>query len=286
MGERNMVSPGWLYLCATPIGNLEDITLRVLHTLEQVDFIACEDTRHTLKLLNHYEIKKSLLSCHEHNERASAEKIIARLQAGESAAMVSDAGMPGVSDPGAVLVQLCIEHGVPFTVLPGACAALTALVLSGMDNTAFVFEGFLPREGRARREAMEHLLAQTRTSIFYESPQRLNRTLAALANADGERGIAVLRELTKIHESVFRGTVAQAAAYFEANPPKGEFVLVLQGAPQRPPLSELDALPVEEALKILLDRGIEKKEAIKHLARARKVKKDDIYKIALELTES
>ena len=137
MGERNIVSPGWLYLCATPIGNLEDITLRVLHTLEQVDFIACEDTRHTLKLLNHYEIKKSLLSCHEHNERASAEKIIARLQAGESAAMVSDAGMPGVSDPGAVLVQLCIEHGVPFTVLPGACAALTALVLSGMDNTAY-----------------------------------------------------------------------------------------------------------------------------------------------------
>lgn len=286
MDERNMVTPGWLYLCATPIGNLEDITLRVLHTLERVDFIACEDTRHTLKLLNYYGIKKPLISCHEHNERASAERIIARLQAGESAAMVSDAGMPGVSDPGAVLVQLCIAHGVPFTVLPGACAALTALVLSGIDNAAFVFEGFLPREGRARREAMERLITQTRTSIFYESPQRLTRTLTALAETVGARKIAVLRELTKIHESVFRGTVAQAIAYFEANPPKGEFVLVLQGAPQQEPLAELDALPVEEALKILLERGVEKKEAIKQLARARKVKKDDIYKIALELTES
>lgn len=221
---------GTLYLCATPIGNLDDMTLRVLKLLETADIIAAEDTRNTLKLLNHFEIKTPMTSYHEHNKAEKGPKLVERLLAGENIALVTDAGMPGISDPGADLVKLCYEAGVPVTVAPGASAAVVALVLSGLDTRRFVFEGFLPMEKKERRAVLSTLEKEHRTMIFYEAPHRLLDTLEELEKIFGsDREMAAIRELTKKFEEVRRGTLAEIKAHFTAQPPKGEFVLVFAG---------------------------------------------------------
>ncbi len=218
-----------LYLVATPIGNLEDITYRAVRVLQQVDAVFAEDTRRTIALLNHLGIKKPLHSCHEHNERDRSVQIVSMLREGKDIALVSDAGLPGISDPGAVIVRAAIEAGQELTVLPGACAATTALVLSGLPSERFAFEGFLPRDTKARGERIAALAAEMRTAILYESPLRLPKTLSLLAASMGDRPAAVCRELTKMHESCIRGTLSELAAHF-ADAPKGECVIVLQGA--------------------------------------------------------
>lgn len=217
-------------LCATPIGNLEDITLRVLRALQECDAVYAEDTRHTLALLNHFDIKKPLVSCHEHNERERAQEIIARSRSGEHIVIVSDAGMPGISDPGAAVVQAAIAAGEAFTLCPGASAALMSAVISGLPCDKFCFEGFLPRDKKPRRERIAVLAAEQRTAVLYESPFRLKDTLTELARELGERPCAVCRELTKIHEECKRGTLSELAAYYDEHPPKGECVIVLGGA--------------------------------------------------------
>ena len=218
-----------LYLCATPIGNLEDITYRVVRILSEADAIYAEDTRRTVQLLNHLGLKKPLSSCHEHNEREKAQEIVALAAAGKNIAVVSDAGMPGISDPGARVAEAAIAAGVPFTVAPGASAAVTAVVLSGLPCGRFVFEGFLPREKKPRRERLALLKNEPRTAVLYESPFRLKDTLLELRDALGDRPAAVCRELTKIHEETVRGSLSELAAHY-AEPPKGECVIVLSGA--------------------------------------------------------
>lgn len=220
---------GKLYLVPTPIGNLKDITLRALETLKDVDIIAAEDTRQTLKLLNHFEIKKPLISYHKFNEQIKSDKIIDLLIEGNNVALVSDAGTPGISDPGSVIVGRCIEKKINFEVLPGATAITTALVYSGLDTTKFLFRGFLPRENKERKIVTNQLLQSQETIIFYEAPHRLIDTLEFLLDTFGDRKIAVCRELTKIYQEIYRGTLKEAAQYFLENKPRGEFVLVLEG---------------------------------------------------------
>lgn len=220
---------GILYLCATPIGNLEDITLRVLRILKEVDLIAAEDTRATRKLLSHYDIRTPLTSYHEHNQRTKGPQLLERVAAGQKVAVVTDAGLPGISDPGAGLVQEAVARGLPVTVLPGPVAMATALVLSGLPAERFVFEGFLPRQGSRRRAAIQRLLGEDRTIILYEAPHRLVQTLSDLREALGERPAAVVREMTKIHEEVRRGTLGELLAYFQVEEPRGEITLVLAG---------------------------------------------------------
>ncbi|WP_334111182.1 16S rRNA (cytidine(1402)-2'-O)-methyltransferase, partial [Thermodesulfitimonas autotrophica] len=223
-GEPN---EGKLYVCPTPIGNLEDITLRVLAVLARVNLIAAEDTRHTRKLLTHYGIKTPLLSYHSHNQKARGEELLARLARGEHIALVSDAGTPGISDPGALLVREAVARGIPVEALPGPSAVLTALVVSGLDSSRFVFEGFLP--ARRRRRALAELAGERRTIIFFEAPHRLLATLEDILAIIGDRPVAVARELTKVHEEVFRGKVSEALAYFRERPPQGEVTVVLAG---------------------------------------------------------
>ena len=222
---------GMLYLVPTPIGNLSDISPRCRQTLAEADFIAAEDTRVSLKLLNHLELKKSLVSYHEHNKAESGEKILARLLAGETCALVTDAGSPAISDPGEDLVRLCAEHGVTVCAIPGPCALVTALSISGLPTGRFTFEGFLSVNKKSRQEHLTCLKDETRTMIFYEAPHKLLATLQDLSAAFGaERRISLCRELTKLHEEVRRTTLGEAAAYYAENPPRGEFVLVVAGA--------------------------------------------------------
>ena len=219
-----------LYVVGTPIGNLEDMSVRAVRTLQQVDFIAAEDTRVSLKLLNHFEIKKPMVSYHEHNAREVGPQIIRRLQNGESCAIVTDAGMPCISDPGEDLVRLCAENGIDTKVIPGPSAAVSALALSGLDTGKFVFEGFLQPQANARRERLEELKLERRTIIFYESPFRLVKTLTQLAEFFGnDRPVSVSREISKIHEETVRGTLEEVIAHFTVNEPKGEIVIVLAG---------------------------------------------------------
>ena len=221
---------GTLYLCATPIGNLQDITLRVLETLEAVDLVACEDTRKTLQLLNHFNISKPVTSYYEHNKMTKGDVIIQHLKDGKNVALVSDAGMPGVSDPGYDLVQQCLAEDILFTVLPGPVAAITALVLSGLPTDRFCFEGFIPRHKKERQQYFEHLQNEERTMIFYESPYRLVKTLMQFAEYFGaERQVSVCREISKIHEESVRGTLAEVIEHFEATEPRGEIVVILSG---------------------------------------------------------
>ena len=271
-----------LYLCATPIGNLEDITLRVLNTLKNVQLIAAEDTRHTLKLLNHYEISTPMTSYHEHNKIAKGVYLLERLLEGESIALVSDAGMPGISDPGADLVRLCYENDVPVTVLPGASAAVTALVISGIDTRRFVFEGFLPHDKKECREVLAALKAEHRTIVFYEAPHRLTNTLCQLADALGnDRKAACVRELTKKFEEVRQGRLAELLAYYETTPPKGEFAIVVEGLSleiqRMHEIADFALVPVVEHMKQYLDAGMEQKEAMKRVAKDRGVSKREIY---------
>ncbi len=239
---------GTLYLVGTPIGNLGDISPRALETLERVDFIAAEDTRVTLKLLNHFGIKKPLICYFEHNRAEMGEKLLARLLAGESCALVTDAGMPAISDPGEDIVRQCARHGVTVLGVPGPSALVTALALSGLPTQRFCFEGFLAVSGKSRREHLEALRGEKRTMVFYEAPHKLLRTLQDLLDCFGDRDVALCRELTKLHEEVIRTTLADAVARFSETPPRGEFVLVLRGAPEdpSPQMSEDDAIAAVE----------------------------------------
>lgn len=268
---------GILYIIGTPIGNMEDITLRQLRMLEEVDFICAEDTRVTLKLLNRYEIKKELVSFHEHSTKSDAMRIIDRILSGESAGVVTDAGMPCISDPGQVLVNLCHENSIEVRVVPSATAFASAVALSGMNCRRFTFEGFLPVQKKERTERLELLRKETAVMVFYEAPHKLRNTLADLSETfGGERKIAVCRELTKIHEQVIRMNLAQAVEYYRTTEPKGEFVLVIDGAGQE----SADKPTIEQAMeqvKRLIESGEKPTDACKAVAKETGYKKSELY---------
>ena len=273
---------GTLYLCATPIGNLEDMTFRVIRILKEVDLIAAEDTRNSIKLLNHFEIRTPMTSYHEYNRIEKGRKLVEKLQEGKDVALITDAGTPGISDPGEELVRMCKEAGIAVTSLPGACACITALTLSGMSTRRFAFEAFLPQDKKERRRILDEVCTETRTMIFYEAPHRLVKTLRELENTLGShRRITVCRELTKKYETVYSDSLGGAVRYYEEVPPKGECVLVLEGKSQEEVEEEQKKgwmpLSVEEHLQIYLNQGMDKKEAMKRTAKDRGVSKRDIY---------
>jgi len=276
-----MAETGILYICATPIGNLEDVSIRLLKTLRQVDLIACEDPRHTLKLLNRYKIHKPLTSYHQHSGLAKEDLILQELAAGKRVALVSDAGMPAISDPGAELVRRALEAGIKVEAIPGPSALITALALSGLDTQSFIFVGFLPAKGKQRREVLSSLADQPRTMIFYEAPHRLLKTLADMEELlGGERPIAVARELTKTFEEIKRCSIREAAAYFREHEPRGEFTLVVAGQSPQTPAADMEQIARE--VKQLVDQGMDKKEAFKKKARQYGIRKSDIYNYYLE----
>ena len=273
---------GTLYLCATPIGNLEDMTFRVIRILKEVDLIAAEDTRNSIKLLNHFEIRTPMTSYHEYNKIEKGRKLVEKLQEGKDVALITDAGTPGISDPGEELVRMCKEAGIAVTSPPGACACITALTLSGMSTRRFAFEAFLPQDKKERRRILDEVCTETRTMIFYEAPHRLVKTLRELENTLGShRRITVCRELTKKYETVYSDSLGGAVRYYEEVPPKGECVLVLEGKSQEEVEEEQKKgwmpLSVEEHLQIYLNQGMDKKEAMKRTAKDRGVSKRDIY---------
>ena len=276
-----METYGTLTLCATPIGNLEDITYRVVRTLTEADFIAAEDTRHTKKLLNHFDIHTKLISYHEHNKIEKGPELIEILKSGKNIALVTDAGTPGISDPGEDLVRLAMEEGITVTSAPGAVAGITALILSGQSTRRFIFEGFLPTDKKERKAVLEGLKNETRTTILYEAPHRLMKTLEALYESFGDRSITVTKELTKKFEFIYKTTLSGAISYFNEVEPKGEFVLVLEGKDPKT-LQEEDQkaweeLSIEEHLQFYLDKGQDEKAAMKQVAKDRGVSKRDIY---------
>jgi 16S rRNA (cytidine1402-2'-O)-methyltransferase len=274
---------GVLYLCATPIGNLEDITLRVLRVLKEVDLIAAEDTRHTRKLLSHYDIHTPLTSYHEHNRHRKGEYLLERLLAGQNVALVSDAGTPGVSDPGEELVRAALEQGITVVPLPGPSAFLPALTVSGLPSGRFVFEGFLPKKNKERQMRLSLLAGETRTIVLYEAPHRLLKTLDQFLNVLGDRRACAARELTKRFEEIHRGTISQLRDYFSANPPRGEFVLVIEGKTGAGEDSgtgrEWNFLAPEEHVELLTREGLHPNEAIKKVARLRNIPRRDLYKL-------
>lgn len=276
---------GTLYIVGTPIGNLSDFSARAVETLQRVDFIAAEDTRVTLKLLNHFGIKKPLVSYHEHNLRERGEQVIARLLDGQDGAIVSDAGMPCISDPGEDLVKLTARRGIPTQVVPGPSAVISALCLSGLSTSRFAFEGFLSTNKQNRRRHLESIKADTHTLVFYEAPHKLLTTLADMRDVLGEkRRISLVREMTKIHEEVRRTTLGEAAAYYAQNSPKGEFVLVIEGAPEpEPPEISLDEA-VEEA-KALVEGGLRAADAAKQVSARTPFRKSEIYSQLIERTK-
>ena len=279
--EKNKVMPSTLYLVATPIGNLSDISERALKVLSEVDFIAAEDTRNTLKLLTHFGIQKSLVSYHEHNKAERGPQIADRLSSGESAALVTDAGTPAISDPGADLVALCAERGVTVTSIPGACAGIVALTLSALATEKFCFEGFLPAQKSDRRKRLDLLKGETRTMLFHEAPHKLKATLADMAAAfGGERKITLCRELTKLNEEVIRTTLAGAVDLYEQKEPKGEYVLVVEGGKEAEIAPET-SLTIEEQVEYYIKNGMSKNEAIKATAKSRGVHKNEVYKLFL-----
>ena len=274
---------GMLYLVPTPIGNLGDISIRCRETLEQADFIAAEDTRVTLKLLNHLGIKKSLVSYYEHNKAAKGNVILDRILAGETCALVSDAGSPAISDPGEDLVKQCAEAGITVCAIPGPCAVITALSISGQSTGRFCFEGFLSTAKKSRREHLESLLAETRTMVFYEAPHKLLSTLEDMAAVFGpERPISLCRELTKLHEEVIRTTLGEAVEKYTAQPPKGEFVLVLAGAPEQIKETATTGDAVERVCS-LMESGLSRKDAIKQAAKELDLPKNVVYEAALQM---
>lgn len=280
-------SIGKLYMVPTPIGNLKDITLRALEVLSNSDIIAAEDTRQTLKLLNHYNIKKTLISYHQHNEMGKSEDLIVMLKDGKTIALVTDAGTPGISDPGSVILKKCIEQNIPVEVLPGATAVITALVYSGLDTSKFIFRGFLPRDKKQRKEVILELVDRKETLIFYEAPHRLVSTLEFLLTTLGDRNISMCRELTKLHEEIIRTTISSAIQKYSELNPKGEFVLVVEGRSEQEIEDERamawNGLTIEEHIKSYISNGITKKEAIKQVAKERNIPKSEVYKHSLEL---
>ena len=272
---------GTLYLCATPIGNLEDMTFRVIRTLKEVDLIAAEDTRNSIKLLNHFEIQTPMTSYHEYNKYEKGRKLVEKLLEGQDIALITDAGTPGISDPGEELVKMCYESGISVTSLPGAAACITALTISGLSTRRFAFEAFLPSDKKEREQILKELEHETRTVILYEAPHRLVKTLKLLLEHLGNRKITVCRELTKKHETAFAATLEEAVTYYEANTPKGECVLVLAGKSreqmQEEERKQWEEMTIEEHMEVYLKQGMDKKTAMKAVAKDRGVSKRDIY---------
>ena len=277
---------GKLYLCATPIGNLEDITLRVLRVLREADLIAAEDTRNSRKLLNHFEIKTPMTSYHEYNKIEKGYKLIEKMKQGSHVALITDAGTPGISDPGEELVKMCYEAGIEVTSLPGAAACITALTLSGLSTRRFCFEAFLPADKKEKQAVLEELKRETRTIVLYEAPHRLVRTLSELSETLGDRKLTVCRELTKKHETAFVTTVSGALAHFQNTEPKGECVLVLEGKSRKEMEEEArtswEEISIPEHMERYLEQGMEKKEAMKQVAKDRGISKREVYRILLE----
>ncbi len=290
--EKNRIVGGMLYLVATPFGNLSDISERAIKALREVDFVAAEDTRNTGKLLSCLGIHQKLISYHEHNRRERGEEILARLCGGESCALVTDAGMPAISDPGADLVKLCAERGLPVTVIPGCCAAVTALALSGLDTARFSFEGFLPVENKERKKRLQEIAGERRTMIFYEAPHKLVRTLQDLYTTFGERKISLCRELTKINEEIMRTTLHGAVAYYTENSPRGEYVLIVEGgeeagapAASAQAVPESDLSPEERVAYYCEAQGISRMTAMKLVAKEMGISKSELYRMLLPETE-
>lgn len=273
---------GKLFICPTPIGNLEDITMRTLRVLSEVDIIACEDTRHTLRLLNHFEINKPLTSYHEHNKRDKGQVLLEKLKSGENIALVSDAGMPGISDPGSDMVYLCVENGIEVEVLPGASAFVIALVGSGLETDKFAFEGFLDRDKKKRRSRLEEIKYEKRTLIVYESPYRLKDTLKDMLSIFGNRKISACRELTKKYEEYQRKTIDELILYYSENDPRGEYILIVEGSKESKE-DDFSSMSARDQVKFLIDEGHSKKDAIKKVAKKMGVPKNDVYKEVLDL---
>ena len=275
---------GTLYLCATPIGNLEDITFRVLRTLKEVDLIAAEDTRHSIKLMNHFDIKTPMTSYHEYNKVEKARELVKKLKEGINIALITDAGTPGISDPGEELVRQCFEEDIPVTSLPGPAACITALTMSGQPVRRFCFEAFLPNgkaDKKERQRILEELRGETRTMVIYEAPHHLLQTLKDLEEVLGERSISICRELTKKHEAVRRTTLREAVSFYEREDPRGEFVLVIEGKSlqeiRREEISQWEQMTLEEHMAFYMNRGMEKKEAMKAAAKDRGISKREVY---------
>lgn len=276
---------GTLYLCATPIGNLEDITLRVLRTLKEVDLIAAEDTRNSIRLLNHFEIKTKMTSYHEYNKVDKAAYLVRKMKEGLNVALITDAGTPGISDPGEELVRQCLDADVPVTSLPGACACITALTMSGLSTRRFAFEAFLPYEKKEREEILTSLQKETRTIILYEAPHHLKKTLKECRHYLGNRPMTVCKELTKKHEKKLRGTVDEVIAFYEENPPRGEYVLIFEGKSRQEIKEEEQKnwtqLSLEEHMAVYTDGGMERKAAMKQVAKDRGISKREVYNALL-----
>lgn len=272
---------GTLYLCATPIGNLEDMTFRAVRVLKEADLIAAEDTRNSVKLLNHFDIRTPMTSYHEYNKYDKGRKLVEKLLEGKDIALITDAGTPGISDPGEELVRMCNEAGITVTAVPGAAACITALTISGLPTRRFAFEAFLPSDKKEREAVLDALEKEQRTIVLYEAPHRLVKTLKLLAERLGERRVSVCRELTKRHETVYRSTLPEAAAHYEETPPKGECVIVVQGLTRREAEEEERQrwmeMSIEEHMEHYLSQGIDKKEAMKRTAKDRGVQKREIY---------
>lgn len=277
--------PGTLYLCATPIGNLEDITFRVIRILKEVDIIAAEDTRNSVKLLNHFEIHTPMTSYHEYNKFDKGRYLIGQMEAGKNIALITDAGTPGISDPGEELTAMCYEAGIEVTSLPGAAACITALTLSGLPTRRFAFEAFLPSDKKEKKKILEELKSETRTMILYEAPHRLVKTLEELYAELGERKLSVCRELTKKHETVFQTTLHEAIEWYQEHEPKGECVLVLEGRSRAEMEQEVrrqwEAMSIEEHMAVYTDKGMDRKEAMKQVAKDRGISKRDVYQALL-----
>ncbi|WP_027633473.1 16S rRNA (cytidine(1402)-2'-O)-methyltransferase [Clostridium hydrogeniformans] len=276
---------GKIYLVPTPIGNLKDITLRALEVLENCDVVAAEDTRQSLKLLNHFNIKKPLISYHMHNEQGKSENLIDRAREGQKIALITDAGTPGISDPGSIVVQRCIEANTPFEVLPGATATITALVYSGLDTSKFLFRGFIPRETKERKILIEEIINHRETLIFYEAPHRLLDTLSFLREELGDRNMAICRELTKLHEEILRGNITHIIDHYKEIRPRGEYVLIVEGKTLEQIKEEAEKawadLSIEEHIIKYVNEGMNKKDAIKLVAKEREMSKSEVYKYSI-----
>ncbi len=283
MTEKNKVEKATLYLVATPIGNLADISERAIKVLSEVDFIAAEDTRNSLRLLSALGIKNELVSYHEHNKKSSGERLVARLLSGESCALITDAGMPAISDPGEDIVMLCAEAGITVSVIPGACAAVSALSVSGLGTKRFAFEGFLSANKGERKKRLEKVKNDDRTLIFYEAPHKLKATLQDMADAfGGDRKISLCRELTKLNEEIKRATLGEAIAFYSANEPRGEYVLIVEGFSGEvieDSIQALLSLTPEEHVKAYENDGLARMDAIKRAAKDRGMSKSELYKI-------
>lgn len=276
---------GTLYLCATPIGNLEDMTFRAVRTLKEADLIAAEDTRNSIKLLNHFEIRTPMTSYHEYNKIEKGRKLTDLLLEGKNIALITDAGTPGISDPGEELVKMCHEAGVTVTAVPGAAACVTALTISGLPTRRFAFEAFLPSDKKERRDVLEELKDETRTIVLYEAPHRLVKTLEELRETLGDRQVSVCRELTKKHETVYRSTLGEACTYYQSHEPRGECVLVIRAKSReelrRQSQRKWEEMSLEEHMAYYTDQGVDRKEAMKKVAKDRGVSKREVYQALL-----